>query len=387
MNGKLKMITARRNAHRTAHHTAPHAGGFSLIELLIVIVIIALVIGIVIPSVSAARKASKKTATQSFCTNISQAMSQFKMDNRRSPGRFSLRDMGGAANATAGMSAMENVMLDLAGGEVDASVTTGRLVMVGPDTSAARQVKVDLDKVGKPEGGKAYLTPSATNFVAQNNISQRATVAGNASANPTASFPDLVDAFGQPILIWMEDEAGADQIKFDAGTAGPHNFCRVDSSAKAARFYYNSNQCFLSSQSLGRNLINQTDPDKGSILAPPTLNATAPTQAQVDNLTALLGNPSYPEPSTMSAAASARAILPADGRGDYIIHSAGADNVYAGRRDRGAAQGEVVGSDSKIYYGLNFKTLAGVGYSDNSGKSTSNDITSTFDDILLSGGG
>lgn len=367
-------------------------GGFSLIELLTTIAIIAVIIAITVPAVSAGRNAARRSSSETLCASLQQAFFQFRTDNRRLPGVFSPSEMGSADNRDAGMSAMENAILELAGGVVDGPAGAGQ-IRVGPTTNTSRQVTVDPGRIGQATG-KAYFAPSAGNFVAQTTdggsaIGQNASVAGHANSGGTPSIPDVVDAFGTPILLWVADEAAQGAIRYDAGSAGPNSFVRANSQNNPAVFYYNSNRCFLTANRTGKKLVNQFDPIRGSIVAPASPTSD-PVEAQLTNLMAVLGSPGAPNTSSgdegIGGTNNADKILPAQARGDFIVMSAGTDGVYMGRRDKAVGQGTITGNDVRIYYGLNFKNIAGNTQTDSSGRAQSIDIAALFDDIIVGGG-
>src|SRR5690606_30165947 len=164
---------APRRARRPAmSHRQPPANrsAFSLIELLIVIVIIALVISIAIPSLSSARNAARNAGTRALLAQISQSASQFERDERRMPGYFDARAMGHTQNETRGFTAMQNMMLDLAGGTTTDPVG-GSIVEVGPTTNDI--VRVDTRLIGTEQGdSKMYFTPDRNFFTAQSDSGQ-----------------------------------------------------------------------------------------------------------------------------------------------------------------------------------------------------------------------
>ena len=132
---------------------------FSLVELLVVIAIIALVISIILPALGGVRTAARRAATQTVMKGFSDAVGQFTLDNDRVPGIYSAEEMGSIENRDVfRMSAMENAILELAGGVVTVGgpggVTAGpNQVRFGP-TNAALQANnqanrmVDVTRIG-----------------------------------------------------------------------------------------------------------------------------------------------------------------------------------------------------------------------------------------------
>nr|HRJ50406.1 prepilin-type N-terminal cleavage/methylation domain-containing protein [Phycisphaerales bacterium] len=210
---------------------------FSLIELLVVMFIIVLVISIVVPALAKARQATRVTATKNLMSNLLTSAATFQQDERRLPGRYSGRDMGSDNNAnTIGMTMTENILLDLAGGVVQIGgprpSTGGVHVHPFGGTSSSRASQegawVDVGLIGQPsKSGKGYFIPDKKFFIEQVNPSQVGT-AGTPDADGR-TYPDLVDAFGQPLLVWVEDESTVGRVAFDSSSSGPNNFARVKS--------------------------------------------------------------------------------------------------------------------------------------------------------------
>ena len=70
---------------------------------------LAVVLGIVILAVNAARTSARKAATQQTMSSLSQATNQFILDERRTPGYFSMRELASSENANRGFTAMDNL--------------------------------------------------------------------------------------------------------------------------------------------------------------------------------------------------------------------------------------------------------------------------------------
>jgi len=295
---------------------------FSLVEMLVVLVILAIVIAIIIPAIAGARRAAKNADTRATLAQIGNSVSLFENDVRRLPGYFGAKDMGAAVNATSagGWTGCDNVMLDLLGGiTTQVANPNAGIITVGPGGSAATQVNVDLSQLGatKQTGTgttvRNYFTYDTKRFVAQSGAGQRF------GGNNNNLFPSLVDAFGEPILAWVQDDVPAVQ-----------NFTAIDNSAGAAKYYWASNAGFLddSVSSLGKQARDQRFANNGSILS------SGVTQAnRVKTLEALLGNPASPDSSTPAHPLSAR--------GPIVFHSAGADGVFLGSQERGGKPGFV----------------------------------------------
>ncbi len=340
--------------------------GFSLIELLVVIAIIALVIAIIVPALAGARIAAKKVSTSTLISNVTKAAEQFSQDHAGGlPGYFSPSDMGSPKNADAtagGFTVMENVLLDLIGR--DAMEEPGGQTTVGPfggSQNLKSGVGIDFNLLGTGSG--VYLTLGADSLYA---------ASGQKGDAPHQQFPDVVDAFGNPLLAWIEDPMGPRE------PATAADFATEASTPDRARYYWASNAGWLLSDSMGKGGQDQEfstsgGKAKGSLLGDSNAADIA--------LTAVLGNPNFASPTNHTATN----VLPSASRGAFLVHSAGADGVFFGVEDSGA---KALGIDSPddFEYALNFYTPAGQRLTDSNGVVTTIDLTQSFDDLMATAG-
>jgi prepilin-type N-terminal cleavage/methylation domain-containing protein len=333
--------------------------GFTLIELLVVLIIIAVIISIVLPALGHVRKFARAGATKAEITKINNATMVFNNDNKRMPGYFTAREMASTANETAqGLSAMQNVILDLAG------FGAGTL-QIGPVTG--QELSIDPALIGAQQGAnnKLYYAPEGKNFVAQTDTGQQV------SGNPNhMTMPSLVDAFGNPYLAWVADDTAVGTID----TIDKFAKQRINSqNDKSAKFYWAPNACFLKATALGRRAYDQTSATEGSLIG------GAPTTPPTDidkSIAGFLGNPSFPY---KSSGAITNPAIPASARAPFIVHSTGADGIFLGRKDRGAKQF----GTTFIDYTANFLTpITNQTYTDKDGKPTNIDLLEKFDDII-----
>jgi prepilin-type N-terminal cleavage/methylation domain-containing protein len=368
-------MTTCERTNLTMQRQAPRA--FSLVELLVVITIIALVIGIVLPALGFARDLSKKTSTSALINQVSAASAQFKNDNRRNPGYFTPRQMGDRDNSGLGMSGAENLMLDLAYPS-DAiyvgSSPSANMVRIGPvNLSGANQVWIDPDAYASNKKG-AYFTPTDSNFKAQPNDGHQMVSdnAGDGHAGATEDarqLRDLVDSWGQPLLVWSLDEQSTFAI------TNIDDFSREFADGNAyARYYVNQNRCFTNATAMGKRNLDQTDASKGSILATGVAGNNPAA-----SLTGLLGQPASVR--SQDAQANYDRMLPTQGRGTIVIHSAGSNGYYLGRRERGAKD-----ANNILYFGLNFKGLNNQPLQNDSGVNQATDLRAGFDDLITATG-
>ncbi len=360
--------------------------GFTLVELLVVIVIITVVISLVIPAVGKVRRTAKVANSQQIANQVANAASTFQQDKRKLPGYYSTRDMGLNENGkTIGMSAMLNALLDLSGGVVGVGgikpVGGGPVQRVAPfsptGSNASTVAWVDPTLIGSTGSGnttsKGYFIPDKKYFYSPRlNVGTEVARFGMIDN----SIPDLVDAFGTPLLLWSADESMNSPVAFDSGNSGANNFARIKSSSPAM-FYWNTNAAYLNATSLGKSRTDQTKITKsgeGSLLGGGRTDLE-----REQTLAGLLGNPGF---HTGDVAAGADAILPSAPRGKFIVQVANPDGFYLQPKD-----GVSVLDNTKILkFGYNFVLPGGAVRKDDKGAPTSVDITKSFGDILAVGG-
>ena len=383
-NSSLNTLTPRR--------------GFTIVELIVVILIIVVISAILLPALGGARDVAKKTATTQLINNLVAAAGRFEQDQRRLPGYFSPTEMGhpdqfAGTGSGRGMSAMENIMIDLAGGipqpppgaggggsgggmggapEPTSLASAAR--NVGPTRDRANQIHIDTALIGVKNGSFApYFVPDNKYYVAQTS-SMRVVMQNSApphSDRPDKlgnQLPDVVDAFGSPLLAWVQDDSATQPINAATDFA-----LESASGTNRARFYWNSNSCFLSATGAGKKQVDMA--------AQSLLGSGTPATERLETLTALLGNPGYPNDRTAPVAD----ILPTAARGRFVVHSPGADGVFLGRNEAGAKLG--LGTSTRyLSYGLNFKNKSDAPHLDDKDVPTVIDILDDFDDIVVSGG-
>ena len=314
------------------------AGGFTLFELLVVLIIIGTVMAILLPSLAGTQRAAKRVSSLSMLNNLGAATSQFITDRRATPGYFSAVEMGAQANSQPngsgrGLGAIQNVMIDLAGGITTATEDGVQIMKVGPASASGSTVNIDLAQMGGTgssgtKGAKSYFTPGQQFMVAQGG----GQVTSSGADNHNALLPTLVDSFGQPVLAWSQDDRGqsvATWAALDSGTV--------------AKYYWASNGCYLNSSGLGKLVVNQTgDPSynrPSSLLGGGTGTFTG-DQIQ-SSLMALLGHPAFPAAAKQELLGGAftgnKSPMPSVARGQVVYHSAGANGVYMGTQERGGS--------------------------------------------------
>lgn len=332
---------------------------FSLIELLVVITIIAVVIAITVPALAGARELARKSSTEGTVNSLVQATAQFTTDEQRAPGYFSPEEMGHADNVDRGFSSMQNIMLELVGGPVEASGLNTNLPRVGPMRNS--QIYVDPALINVGDNSKGYYTPGAKDYKPAE---------GAESIADHKLLPEVLDAWGMPILAWVENDIGT--VMNDSAVIDDFAQIKAGDASEPARFYWAQNSAALSSAALGQRQIDQANES--------LLGSEVADMERQDHLTAFLGSPN----SSVNSDAAYRAILPRVGRGAVVFQSAGTDRVYLSKDDNGYNR-----LGGNFYFGRNLTPVASVNagqYERPDGTKGSIDIVEGFDDIVTASG-
>lgn len=287
------------------------SNGFTLVELLVVVAIIAVLIAILVPALGSARNSAKRSSTNALLNTVSGAISQFKIQNNRLPGYFSQQDLGQNSNTT-GFTQMENALLELSGG-IDPSASPSEPYVIDV-TINGRSVRINTLKVGATNGpGFLSLTAKGvgsnepqTNGMAPARVPEHQSVDASIFTAGKYQMPDIVDAWGTPVILWARDEA--------AGSDPPPNFADIDAPASPgpgsppAQFYWRSNSGYLSApRQSGNSALSDGIGDT----------------ARRKTMAALLGDPAFP-----SSTSPPDAPTPASPRGDFILQSAAQDAIF-----------------------------------------------------------
>jgi len=379
---------------------APRAAGFTLVELLAVIGIIALLLALLLPALSGVRNSAKQASTEALVREIIAATQSFQAEKGRVPGFFSATEVGSETNREErGFTAMENMLLDLAGGVIppgDARFDEdpdedNNILIVGPNADADDNVKVDIADIGAQDG-PGYLSLKSDDLQP---------VQGQLGVLDESDFydgreivkgmPDVIDAFGQPILAWVQDPAARvspPASANDGPSPPPYGYFTQlaydPGENNRAPFYWASNAGYLVSgdpsatadpwgDGLGEDRINQHDLSAigGEI-------ANSAEDRAIASLTGILGSPAFPTERENSD----DPWRPARARGGVVLTSAGPDQVYFAPSGIRAGQGATAAS---------LEDLGVVGYAPSGQRGVFNNAivrtVETTDDIIQSAGG
>ncbi len=360
------------------------SAGFTLTELLIVILIIAVLIGILLPAVGGARTTARKASSLSFMNEVLGASAQFQAAERRLPGYFAVRDLSreenyakGPAQTTGGLTQMESALIDLAGGidpdqktpvgsplSLDANGNTQDRILVGPWASTTQSVIIKRSAIGAADGPGYLAMPEQ--FVDPGSLTN-----GQVGNYSHKLMPDLLDAFGMPLLMWQRDSLANQGTKVIVTDKYPPGQ-KFPNENDDAQFYLTTNCGMLHAELLGKGVERNQYSNSCLAWAMPGLKTTNSLNQAMRTLDAIVGHPGFPNAESMSNLAQ-DGPLPGQARGDIIIQSAGADGYYAKKRAPSLTRIQYVPEGYQIRSG-------------DTGWLEDGDVISKFDDLIMPGG-
>ncbi len=293
-------------------------------ELLVVIGIIAVLAGILLVAMRGVRVRAKYTQTESTMQSFAAACDSFQMEHGRYPGVVPETAFAGAAAiGPTAISGTENALLDLMGGVIrgddprwnDAEFNTSDWELIEIDGSTPLgKIKVNRQLIGEGpvlngQPYAPYFTPSEANLgVVKGQVDEDGFLQCCRSFDPRCNecLPDLLDAWGQPIIYLRRSRA-----------RGP---LTMDGSGVPPQFLLRSMMPYTTSKGLGEFNKNQNPAaiyQDYSVLNAPG-NDLNTTFAQT------IRHPAFGAPD---------GPLTGTARGAYVLISAGPDGIFFSRTD------------------------------------------------------
>jgi prepilin-type N-terminal cleavage/methylation domain-containing protein len=335
---------------------------FTLVELLVVIAIVALLIAILVPTLSSARVAAKRSATQSLLTDVSRASESFALDNRRVPGMIPDSVLY-AQNSSAPreFTAMDNAMLELAGGGIRAIDGDNPLLdtvdddfPIHVDSTTGTEYHASPTLVGEGD----YLQIEGGNLQVMNNDDERRRLVPD--PYQSRNMPTFVDNFGTPILYFRRSGA-----RFSPPTEG--NFELVGNLIGGGYdgstwYWWDAAHAYGFTGAPLQDPGEYSDPNQGGSWL--FYDGDSLSESESSAYKAVLEHPSMYEDAP---------------RGDFVVISAGPDGVYF-NRDQYADIGEDLVGRHEVYWNAD-------GNPSDTELDEVPDLETTFNDLIVAGGG
>ena len=287
--------------------------GFTLTELMVVIGVIALLAGILLAAMRGVRMKAMETRTVSTMTEFSKACDTFQLEHGRYPGAIPenvIADIGPLPP----ISSTENALLDLMGGYrvrapnanfppdwddfdcSEASVVCHSITTLQGDW----EIHVDRNRLG--EGPMLFGRPYSPYFTPSE--SQVGIAQGQEPTGADDELPDLLDAWGQPIIFLRRARPSGPLVGIDTGDS------------VQPQFYTKGMLPYTTSTALG-----EFGKDQSTLSI---LNLAANPEA---TLAQILRHPSLGNFGSIDLAQAGTA------QGAYILISAGPDGIYFSEQD------------------------------------------------------
>lgn len=314
-------------SHFNDTHRTGRGRAFSMVELLVVIAIIAVLAGILLVALKGVRERALATQTRATMQEFSKACDSFQIEHGRYPGIIpegilaENPEISGTENALLHMMGGYRVLspFDAPGGAADTEYvnygTCGNNIRCIEFGDTGWELKVDVNRIG--EGPEINGTPYSPYFTPKGDelaiVNGQVLPGGGPIIEPLHLLPDLVDAWGQPI-IYVRRVRPVGPLVGDPPNDPPD--------ALPPQFMIGPMRPYIDSDDLGEFGRNQvynaiTNPG-GSILGGPNIVDPSATFAQI------IRHPSFGESGD---------ALNGTARGAYVLISAGKDGIYFSGQD------------------------------------------------------
>ena len=291
------------------------SGGFTLTEMLVVIGIIALLIGILLVALSAVQERARKTQTTNLMEEFGKACETFQQQFGFYPGLVPEAILAGDPK----ISGTENAILHLCGGGVDQddpAYNTPQFngwTEISFNVAGGQPFRIKVSAAAVGQGPrirgvqyKSFFSPKADELAAVPGQNLAAASTGDPYSNDAFRLPDLVDAWGQPVIYMRQMRPQGSLLVSGAAPAEPMTDCI---------FAFQPILPYITSVELGNLAQSQ--------VARSILRTTPPTN-QSATLAQIIRNVSY------GLAGSPLAGAP---RGAWVLISAGKDGIFFANND------------------------------------------------------
>ena len=330
----MRASTTIRPASRTRLGTR---SAFTLVELLVVIGIIGLLIGLLLPALGKVIQRAKATQTQGTMQEFAKACDAYFQEFGEYPSAVPDEYLYTTASGTAmngdtdipQITAAENALLALMGGyrvTSDADYATYGATSTPPATeltfgSGTNTFKIKIDSTKMGEGpfknGKkydAFYAPKGREFA--KSAGKINASSGQPEAAGTGLVPDLVDAWGTPIIFLKQQRSIGPLVKRG------NNLGQFERSGMLA---------YTKSTSLGELATDQTDSAKGSVFNTSTAGGQSGADARNLTLGQIIRHPGINAQLVTGTVQDADRVWSGTSRGKYFLISAGTDGIYFSR--------------------------------------------------------
>ncbi len=340
---------------------------FTLVELLVVIGIIALLVGLLLPALGKVIERARATTTTGTMQEFAKACDAYFQEFGEYPGVVPENYMGNGDSDVPAISSTENALLSLMGGyrlpsDSDYASYPGTELTFTAANQPDFRIKVNGDRMGEGptrNGRKydAFYAPKGREFSKAGGQMQP----GGAAMDTAGAglLPDLVDAWGQPIIFVRQARGiGALVARGTGANADPGQFTRAGMLP------------YTLSTGLGDMNVDQTSANatKYSILNTGAAGGQSGKAARDLTLGQLIRHPAMGVQG--GNAGDADRVWAGTPRGRYFLISAGADGIYCsaaqGYGTSTAPRGDIVTGGTNNPDGPN--------------------VAQRFDDVIISGG-